>query len=196
MRKAFNHGPLAAVLALAPERYREHVATLDTAHEEPRALEAMLGWLDKTPDELRGIVARTTAVDRTIALDDLPHAPDRTAYELLVEQGFEVLVVDLSPPRGDVVVLKAIVPGLEVETMSYGRCGSRNLDRLLERDLGLVGADARDRPPGALTLPLPATDPRRDAWLDPAAVRRVVGPLYPLYREPARHVAALALAHR
>lgn len=85
---------------------------------------------------------------------------------VLVERGFDVLVVDLSPPGSDVVVPKAIVLGLEVETMSYGRCGSRNLDRLLERDLGLVGVGVP--PDGALVLPL--------------------------YREPSRHVAALALA--
>ena len=194
VRKVFNHGPLEPIYALAPERYREHVRSLDLATEEPRALEAMLGWLEKTPEELRGLTARTTAVTTTIGLDALPHAPDRTAYELLVARGFEVLVVDLSPRGSEVVVLKALVPGLEVETMSYGRCGSRNLDRLLERDLGLVGVG--HAPDGALALPLPAVDPRRDAWLDPAQVRRVVGDLYPLYREPARHIAALARGRR
>ncbi len=138
--------------------------------------------------------ARRTSA-RCSAVEELPHAPDRTTYELLVERGFEVLVVDLTPP-GDhgVHVLKAIVPGLEVETVSYGRCGARNLDRLLERDLGLVGTSKP--PPTAVRLPLPERDGRTGAWLDPAALRRVVGDLYPLYREPARHVAALALAHR
>jgi ribosomal protein S12 methylthiotransferase accessory factor YcaO len=194
VRKVFNHGPLEPVLALAPQRYREHVTRLDTADEEPRALQAMLAWLEKSPGELRELVARTTAVTTTVALDALPHTPDRSAYELLTERGFDVLVVDLSPPGGEVVVLKVVVPGLEVETMSYGRCGTRNLDRLLERDLGLVGADASDRPASARALRLPAADPRRGAWLDPVAVRRVVGELYPLYREPARHVAALARA--
>jgi ribosomal protein S12 methylthiotransferase accessory factor len=189
VRKVLNHGPLEPIFALAPERYREHVLSLDLDHEEPRALEAMLDWLTKTPEELRAITARTTARTSTLALEDLPHAPGGTAYELLVKRGFEVLVVDLTPP-GDhgVHVLRAIVPGLEVETVSYGRCGARNLDRLLERDLGLVGEGAP--PPGALTLHVPG----RPAWLDPAAMRRVVGPLYPLYREPARHATALALA--
>ena len=184
VRKVFNHGPLEPIFALAPERYREHVLSLELESEEPRALEAMLAWLERSPEELRELTARTTAVERTIGLDELPHAPERSTYELLVERGFEVLVVDLSPPGSDVVVLKAIVPGLEVETVSYGRCGARNLARLLERDLGLVGVGAP--PPGALPLAIP------DAWLDPAAVRRVVGTLYPLYREPARHIAALA----
>lgn len=191
VRKVFNHGPLEPIFAVAPERYREHVLGLDVAGEEPRALEAMLGWLEKTPEELRALAARTTAVERTVALEDLPHAPDRTTYELLVERGFEVLVVDLSPPGSDVHVLKAIVPGLEVETVSYGRCGARNLDRLLERDLGVVGEG--QAPAGARTLHLPD---RPTAWIDPTAMESIVGDLYPLYREPARHVAALALAQR
>ena len=191
VRKVFNHGPLEPIFALGPERYREHVLGLDVRGEEPRALEAMLDWLEKTPDELRDLAARTTDVTTMIDLEDLPHAPDRTTYELLVERGFDVLVVDLSPPGSEVHVLKAIVPGLEVETVSYGRCGARNLERLLERDLGLVGLGGA--PDTALPLHLPD---RPGAWLDPEAVRRVVGPLYPLYREPARHVAALALARR
>lgn len=188
VRKLFNHGPLDQVLALAPERYREHVATMDIA-DEPRALEAMLGWLEKTPDELRELTAGTRAVRTTITRDALPDS-ERSTYELLVERGFEVLVVDLSPPgQDDVHVLKAIVPGLEVETMSYGRCGARNLVRLLERDLGLVGLGT----PPAGALPLHTGEP---AWFDPAAARRLVGDLYPLYREPGRHVTALALTRK
>ncbi len=194
VRKAFNHGPLEPVFALAPERYREHVLALDVAAEEPRALAAMLEWLQRTPEELRALTAQSTRVTRTIGPAELPHAPGRTARELLVERGFEILVVDLSPPGAGVHVLKVIVPGLEVETLSYGRCGTRNLDRLLERDLGLVGVGSP--PSAALPLALPERDGRRGAWLDPEAVRRVVGPLYPLYREPARHLAALALARR
>ena len=190
VRKVLNHGPLEPIFALAPERYREHVLGLDVAGEEPRALEAMRDWLGRSAEELRALTARTTAVRETIALDDLPHAPARSTCELLTERGFQVLVVDLSPPDGEVVVLKVIVPGLEVETMSYGRCGARNLDRLLERDLGLVGEGPG--PPSARRLHVPG----RDAWFDPAAAARVVGPLYPLYREPSRHVAALALRER
>ena len=45
------------------------------------------------------------------------------------------------------------------------------------------------------------TDDARDrlggpAWLDRAGVDAAIGPLYPLYREPARHLAQLALARR
>lgn len=186
-RKRFNHGPLDAVFAIAPGRYREHVLQMDVRSEERRALDAMLGWLDLDSEQLRDAVAPTFAERDRIALDDLPHAPDRTTYELLVEHGFDVLVADLSPPGGDVHVVKAVVPGLEVETMSYGRCGARNLKRLEEADLGIVG---RGRPPHASALPLRLRD-HGDAWFDRHRAQEVLGPLYPLYREPGRHAAAL-----
>ena len=186
-RKRFNHGPLEPVFALAPERYREHVLGMTTDGEERRALDAMLGWLDLEVEELRQAAAPTFAERRTIGLEDLPHAPDRTTYELLVERGFDVLVADLTPAGQDeVVVLKAIVPGLEVETMSYGRCGPRNLARLVELDLGIAGHGA---PPHERAQPLRMRE--ADAWFDPHRAGEVLGPLYPLYREPGRHVAAL-----
>jgi ribosomal protein S12 methylthiotransferase accessory factor YcaO len=193
VRKLLTHAPLAELEGAVPAAYLERAACIDPAGEEPRALDAMLDWLRRDVDELRALMAdRVWAQHERVALADLPHAPAATASGLLAERGFEILVLDLSPPDGAVHVAKAIVPGLEVETMSYGRCGTRNLARLLERDLGLVGLGAP--PPGARLLALP--DGHEPAWLDPAAVDRVVGLLYPLYREPARHAAAGALAAR
>ncbi len=193
-RKAFSHGPLEPVAAIAPGRYMEHVAGLDLSGEEPAALEGMLGWLALGDQQLRALNGPALAVRRTIGIDELPANAGRTTYDLLVERGFDVLEVDLTPPRapGGVHLVKALVPGLEVETMSYGRCGPRNLQRLLQRDLGLVGEGPP--PAGALALPLP--DGHGPAWLDPARVAEVVGPLYPLYREPSRHAAPLTLARR
>ena len=62
-----------------------------------------------------------------------------------------------------------IVPGLEVETLTYGRLGARNARRLR-----------------AMGSPLLA-----GAGLDPAAVDAAMARLYPLYREPGRHVLGL-----
>jgi hypothetical protein len=107
-------------------------------------------------------------------------------------RGFDVLWVDLSPPGGEAAVGKAIVPGLEVETASYARCGPRNLARLLERDVGLVGSGSP--PPGAASLLLP--EGHEPAWLHVERLRATVGDLYPLYREPGRHVAAKLLLAR
>jgi ribosomal protein S12 methylthiotransferase accessory factor len=101
----------------------------------------------------------------------------------------------MSSPASELACVKVIVPGLEVETMSYARIGERNTRKLLERDLGLVGFG-------------PATDGRRpirlteeavahlggQPWFDVDRAAQLVGPLYPLYREPeAHHVAAAEL---
>ncbi len=91
----------------------------------------------------------------------------------LEQAGFEVLYVDLSLPGTGVHAVKMIVPGLEVETMSYQRIGERNIRRLLARQAAdanlptLVGVG--DAPVGA--LPIPLTDLARqrlggEAWLD------------------------------
>ncbi len=114
--------------------------------------------------------------------------------------GLDVLYVDHSPEdaaeRG-VHVVKAIVPGLEVETMSYHRIGERNARRLLERGSDMVGLGEPHA--GALPVRLTAEAEARlggPVWLDPAAVDRAVGELYPLYREPEYHSTQVALEAR
>ena len=90
---------------------------------------------------------------------------------------------------------KVVVPGLEVETVAYARLGERNLRRLLAagRD-DLVGVG--EQPAGWSQVHLTAAAQERvggPAWLDRAALDRLPGLLFPLYREPARHAAPLAL---
>ncbi len=112
----------------------------------------------------------------------------------LAQAGLDIYYVDFTPPGSPVVALKAIVPGLEVETMTYQRIGARNLRRLLSRGSPLVGVGPRQRPADALPIRLtPAAAATFDGepWFDPAALGRIVGPLYPLYREPGRHVVAI-----
>ena len=102
--------------------------------------------------------------------------------------------MDFSPPGAPGVhVVKAIVPGLEVETMSYHRIGERGVRKLMERGQRAGGLGAP--PPGAAPVRLPAGRRRRlggPAWLDVAEVDRIVGRLYPLYREPEVHSAPIA----
>ena len=117
-----------------------------------------------------------------------------TLTERLAQAGLEVLCVDFTPPGSPVAVLKAIVPGLEVETMTYQRIGARNLRRLLARGSPLVGVGEGGRPAGALPVrltPQAAATFDGEPWFDPTALARTVGPLYPLYREPGRHVIAI-----
>ena len=113
-----------------------------------------------------------------------------------------MLFVDCSPPGGAVGVVKVIVPGLEVETMSYYRIGERNARKLIERDSPLVvfgeESDTR-RPvrlsPEAIERLAPLTRGRTPLF-DTAEADRIVGPLYPLYREPEAHHVAFRLQQR
>ena len=199
-RKAFAHGSLERVRALAGDDYLDrYLAALPAeavADEEPRALEAMARWLTLPAAELISLLSASVLSRRsTVALRDLPRTPCPTTTDLRTDvvgrlhyAGLDVLVLDLS---GDGVhVAKAVVPGLEVETMSYGRLGERGVRRAV--DLGLpfvrVGAD----PGGWSAVHLTPDAQERlggPAWLDRPGVDRVVGALYPLYREPARHLA-------
>jgi thiazole/oxazole-forming peptide maturase SagD family component len=202
-RKAMSHGPLDLVERVAPpgylDRYRaRHVAS----SEEPRAVEAMTAWVNLSAGDLRGMLADSVLSRRTSTpFSELPASPadtpasrlDRIAGKLW-EGGFDILYLDLSPPGGDVFAVKAIVPGLECETMSYHRIGERGIRRLIERGSGLAGIGAP--PPGTRPVPLTGSAIERlggPGWLDTGAIDRIVGRLYPLYREPESHAVRFAL---
>ena len=106
--------------------------------------------------------------------------------------GFDILYVDLSPPDRSIAVVKVIVPGMEVETMSYDRIGARGAAKLMALDSPLVrfGVATDTLRPVRMTAEALATFPGQPLF-DTALARQIVGPLYPLYREPeAHHVAA------
>ena len=208
-RKAFMHGPLDRVAAVAPPGYLDaYLAKFSTAGEEPRALNAMAGWLTKSAGELRGLLAGSVFSERRrVPLSDLPTADPasvadprdrcRVVADALIAGGGDILVLDFSPPGGRVFATKVVVAGLECETMSYYRIGERGVRRLLERGDEFVGQG--EGPTGSRPVRLTMGAEARlggPAWLDPAAVDAIVGPLYPLYREPNSHAAQLVLARR
>ena len=200
-RKAFNHGPLGPVRAVAPPGYLEAFGAGTLRSEDERALRDMQRWmrLDHRTyfEEIRHPLFDVRA---TVPFDALPTTAIQSSDELLdlltgrlALAGLEVLSVDFTPPGASVAALKAIVPGLEVETMTYRRIGARNLRRLLARGSKIVGIGGAP-PVGALPIrltPAAAAAFDGDPWFDPAELNRVIGPLYPLYREPGRHVVAL-----
>lgn len=206
-RKLFHHGPFEAIEPVVPPGYLDHFRDRPLESEEDRSLSAWLDWLSLSHEEMMGMLADPVlAVRSRRAFSGLPHTKfdgdDREALLATVTQslrgaGLDVLYVDLSPRDDGIRVVHAIVPGLEVETMSYGRIGPRNLRRLLGRGSDLVGLGEPpgDRPEARRILLTEAATEEfgGPAWLDYAALRRTVGRLYPLYREPGRHVAALAL---
>jgi len=102
----------------------------------------------------------------------------------------------MSPADGAVAVVKVIVPGMEVETMSYYRIGERNVAKLVAMDSPLIGFGGEE---SATRRPVRLTDEAIERlggqpFFDTAAADAIVGPLYPLYREPEAHHVAWAEA--
>ena len=202
-RKFFSHASLEAVASVAPPEYLDHFRRRPLESEEDRSLEAMIGWMGLSHAEMMDLLADPVfAVRRRVSFSGLPHTnldpDDREGLLDLVagrlrDAGLDVLYVDTSPPGGDAAAVHAIVPGLEVETASYGRIGARNLRRLLDRGSDLVRVG--DAPPGGGRVLLPGREEEKlgPAWLDFEALERTVGRLYPLYREPGRHVVPLVV---
>ncbi len=121
----------------------------------------------------------------------------------LEQAGFVVLCVDLSPPGTGIHAVRMIVPGLEVETMSYRRIGERNVRRLLARQAADAGFPTLVRlgnaPEKNLSIPLTVLARQRlggDAWLEHSRMAEVMENLYVLYREPSRHVTAFSRSNR
>ena len=210
-RKLFMHGPLDQIDRVTPAGYLDRfVAAFKPGDEEPRSLAAMTEWVTADPAALRDLFeSHIFPVRQTVPLAKLPGAGetfpsdpaarlrllhDRLAGGAPGGGDFDVLVFDASPPGGEVFAVKVLVPGLEVEQMSYRRLGERGVRDLIDRGVDWVGVGAP--PPGALRLPLlPDAEDRLGgpAWLDPAGQDAAVGPFYPLYREPNTHAVQLAL---
>ena len=208
-RKAFMHGPLDEVARASEPGYLDaYLATLEIDGEEPRALGAMVEWLGHSGATLRDILGETVLSQRrsvlfsTLPTDQSGTLDDPTRrlawiVDRLAEQNLDVLYVDSSPAGGEVYARKAVVPGLEVETMSYYRIGERGVRKLLDVGSPLVGQGTI--PEGALPVRLTAEATERlggPAWLDPRAVDAAVGAHYPLYREPSAHAAQMAIRQR
>ncbi len=208
-RKAYGHGPMALARRVAPSGYIEaflRQALPSLEGEESRALREMTAWARMSPAELRAVLAPVYAVRAHKPFATLPRTPcaDARARGALARgkleaEGLDVLYVDCSPADGSCAVVKVIVPGLEVETMSYHRIGERNTRKLIEADSPLIrfGPVSETLKPVRLS---PEAAERLRPWtggraprLDVAAVDAAVGALYPLYREPEAHHVAYRL---
>ncbi len=212
-RKRFMHGTLDDMRAVAPKAYTDRVETDPLGGDESRALQGVLHWLRLSREEFFEVIRPTIfSVRMSIPFSYLPTALVeetasaqsllRSLSDRLSAEGSEVVYIDFTPPGAAFRVVKAVCPRLEVETMSYGRIGRRNLERLLRRAendpefSGLVGV-GDTRPEGALDVYLTAQDEAElggKAWLDPAAIDRAVGALYALYREPNGHTVGKLMA--
>ncbi len=203
-RKHFMHGTLDKLARVAPAEYVAKMTADDIGEQENRALQAVTEWATSTGAEIfRRIEKPILETRSTIKFSEIPttefadndwdsvlkHLQTKFAEHL----NTEILYADFSAlaPEG-VHVARAVVPGMEGETMSYGRIGRRNLERLLERQrtderVGkLVGFGGHEKPATALPIYLTEAEAAEfpDAWLDPKAIAEQVGEFYALYREP------------
>lgn len=208
-RIAFMHGSLKEVERLAPPSYVQRLRRdFSPVGHEPRALDAMKRWVRLPLEEVRSEMARVLKCEKLVPFSELPGASDnlnddsialsREVARRLEEQNLDILIADFSDAAGlggGVCALKVIVPGLEVETLSYGRIGERNVRRLMNRtDVAFAGIGRA--PDGAKRVHLTNEAEQRlggQAWFDPRVQEEIVGPLYCFYREPGRHAAQLSL---
>ncbi len=203
-RKAFAHGPAALAERVAPEGYAARFmgqSGFNGKAGEGRAFEAMRDWTTRSATDLAGWLEPTVFSRRTSkpfaqlpanpSLD--PQARGRLTRGRLEAGGLDPLYVDVSPADRAIAVVKAVTPGLEVETMSYGRIGERNARKLMERDHPLIrfGEVTDTLRPVRLTDEALARFPAQPLF-DTALAAHIVGPLYPLYREPEAHHVAFA----
>ena len=108
---------------------------------DSRAFTEMQRWTRMDAATLRGWLAETMLAERserdfvTLPSADVPDGRARgTLARAAVEAaGFDILYVDMSPADRSLAVVKVIVPGMEVETMSYYRIGERNTRKLLDQ---------------------------------------------------------------
>ncbi len=202
VRKAFAHGPSSLADRVAPAGYVKRFLRASSANAktgEGRAFEAMRDWTGRSAAELRAWLAPNMhAVRARKPFADLPttpapdgHARAAVALDRVHAAGLDVLYCDYAPSGGGFACGKVIAPGLEVETMSYHRIGERNVRKLTDRAHPLIRFGEATDTLKPVRLTPEAEDRLGRPLFDTALADAIVGPLYPLYREPeAHHVAA------
>ncbi len=207
-RKAYAHGDDTRTRALSPAGYVDRFLARSggaAKSSDTRALDAMINWQSRDARQIREWLASNMLAETTRkSFASLPHTPcegprdrGRFALDRVGKAGFDVLYVDMSPDQCPVSTVKLIVPGMEVETMSYYRIGERGVRKLMEQDSPLIrfGTPRKGLEPVRLT-PQALDGFDRQPLFDTQLANATVGQLYPLYREPEAHHAAAAARQR
>ena len=170
-----------------------------------RALDAMIDWQGRSAENIRGYLADNMLAETSRkAFTDLPHTPcpgprdrGRIACEKVADAGFDILYVDMTPDGCPIATAKLIVPGMEVETMSYYRIGERGVAKLRDLDSPLATFERTGEGQEPVRITPEAMERLGgQTFFDTKLADAIVGPLYPLYREPEAHHAAAAARRR
>src|SRR5215212_5633241 len=197
-RKAFCFGDRKGARQVAPAAYWDYLGEL--APGEPRAHAAMSAWRDLGTDMLRTLTAPVESATigyREITGSSAVEGQAQLRDHLLAALSAGAIDHDVLVARTEVdgvVAAKVVVTGLEAETLSYGRIGELGVRDALAGDLDLVRV--QPEPSGTHVHRVVLTTAAEErlggpAWYSYDVAAKLVGPLYPLYREPPRHSVAL-----
>ncbi len=200
-RKLFYHCSFERKGKISPDGYVErNKALVNLSQEEPRALRAMVQWLSLSRDELYDCLKDTVFSQKRVVPTHLfPRfgSDDITERLRAVQRGIEEEEMDIyyfaaTPADQPVQVVKAIVPGIEMELGSYHRIGRRGVQRLMAREDALISHSDGS---GKKRIMLTKADENLvggPVWLNTKQLDALVNPVYPLYREATGHSAAYA----
>ena len=201
-RKIFYHSSMERKTKITPEGYaEENLKLIDLEAEEQRALRTHVEWLEMGKEKLKEKLKDSVFLQKEVILTkNLPHFDKKSVKERLKQvikgykkEGLEIYYYRATPPEHPIQVVRAIVPGIEMEFGSYHRIGARGIQRLLDRKDKLISTVSG---PGKKRIRLTAEKEKELGgrfWLDTDALDEKINELYPLYREPNAHSATHAL---
>ena len=201
-RKRFMHGSFQELASVAPEPFVRRAMQAKPYGDDPRAVESILEWIGMPRRDFYHLIRDPVLTVRSqVLFSSLPTCKteeivDPAAlldllHKKLSAQNLEIIYFPFTSEDAPVQSVKAIVPGLEVETMSYGRIGMRNVQRLQQQGADFVSVGSPSD--GLLPIYLSSRDEMKlggKAWLHPDKLDKAVGKLYGLYREPHSHTIA------
>jgi len=201
-RKIFYHSSMERKTKITPEGYaEENLKLIDLEAEEQRALSTHVEWLEMGKNKLREKLKDSVFLQKeVISPKNLPHFDKNSIEERLKQvikgykkEGLDIYYYRATLPDHPIQVVRAIVPGIEMEFGSYHRIGARGVQRLLDRKDKLISSVSG---PGKKRIRLTAEKEKEFGgrfWLDIDALDKKINDLYPLYREPNTHSAMHAL---
>lgn len=204
-RKTFMHGPLSKVLEYASIDYVNHfIKCVNPANEEPKALNEMVNWLNKTQTELNHHLSPSVFSSHLrVKFSSLQSSTDASTLDpaarmsdiaaRLMKENIDLYYFDASPVGSHAPhVVKVIAPSLEGETMSYFRLGLRGVTKLLTRHSSLVTQKIEH--PMTFEIPLRQCDQEKlngPVYFNFQEWEKIITNHYPLYREPSSHSAQI-----